>query len=206
MMKMNGVKSWAYYASHYATFFILFFFSTIVFIASGKGTKLDMFTKTAPAILLIIFFLWGNCQIVLAFFISTLFSKSRIALVMTFLVVLVGVVISLVLDKLFLNATQAPLLNIWPPFAFYRGLSLMNTASFTEGAVPFGTEQLTSGTEFHSICLFLFVEIFVYGLLAMYLNAVLPSEFGIVRPWHFPVTDLIGKAQKSKRVKENGGF
>ncbi|KAJ3297347.1 hypothetical protein HDU79_003962 [Rhizoclosmatium sp. JEL0117] len=205
MMKMNGVKAWAYYVSHYVTFFLLFFISTLVFMVVGKGAKLELFTKTSPAVLIVLFFLWGNVQIVLAFVIATLFSKSRIALVLTFLIVLVGVVISLVLTNLFKNSTQAPLLNIWPPFAFYRGLSLMNTAAFTPGALPFGTEQFSSGTEFRSICVFLFGEIFVYGGLALYLNQVIPSEFGIVRPWHFPITDLFAKAKSSQRKKANGG-
>ncbi|KAJ3029940.1 UNVERIFIED_CONTAM: hypothetical protein HDU68_010626 [Siphonaria sp. JEL0065] len=206
MMKMNGVKTWAYYLSHYVTFFILFFISTLVFIVVGKGAKLDMFTKTSPAVLVVLFLLWGNAQIVLAFLISTLFSKSRIALVMTFLVVLVGVVISLVLANLYSDGFQSAFLNIWPPFAFYRGLSLMNTASITSGALPFGPEQFQSGTEFSSICRFLFAEIFVYGGLAVYFNQVLPTEFGITRPWHFPVTDLIALVQSNKRKKENGGI
>ncbi|KAI9344589.1 hypothetical protein BDR26DRAFT_857228 [Obelidium mucronatum] len=206
MMKMNGVKTWAYYLSHYVTFFILFFISTLVFIVVGKGAKLDMFTKTSPVVLTVLFLLWGNAQIVLAFLIATLFSKSRIALVMTFLVVLVGVVISLVLANLYLDAIQFPVLNIWPPFAFYRGLSLMNTASITAGALPFGTEQFAAGTEFSSICRFLFVEIFVYGALAIYMNQVVPTEFGVSKPWHFPVTDLIALAQSNKRKKANGGI
>ncbi|ORY24436.1 hypothetical protein BCR33DRAFT_755844 [Rhizoclosmatium globosum] len=144
MMKMNGVKAWAYYVSHY----------------------------TSPAVLIVLFFLWGNVQIVLAFVIATLFS----------------------------NTSPEHL----APFAFYRGLSLMNTAAFTPGALPFGTEQFSSGTEFRSICVFLFGEIFVYGGLALYLNQVIPSEFGIVRPWHFPVTDLFAKAKSSQRKKANG--
>ncbi|KAI8620643.1 ABC-2 family transporter protein-domain-containing protein, partial [Chytriomyces sp. MP71] len=166
MMKMNGVKAWAYYLSHYVTFFLLFVFSTVVFFIVGRGSKLDMFTKTSPAVLIVLFFLWGNVQIALAFVISTLFSKSRIALVMTFLVVLVGVVISLVLDNLFEDTWQPAAINVWPPFAFYRGLSLMNVASYTDGAKPFGTEQFSSGTEFRQISTFLFLEIFVFGALA----------------------------------------
>ncbi|TPX73229.1 hypothetical protein CcCBS67573_g05503 [Chytriomyces confervae] len=205
MMKMNGVKSWAYYITHYVTFFVLFIFSTLVFIVVGRVTKLDMFTKTAPFVLIALFFLWGNVQIALAFLLATLFSKSRIALVMTFLVVLVGVVISLVLSDLYEDSFQFPVLNIWPPFAFYRGLSLMNTASYTEGSLPFGNSQFAQGTEFRSICGFLFFEIFAYGALAAYMNAVVPTEFGVARPWHFPITDLIALSQSKQRSKANGG-
>ncbi|KAJ3244891.1 hypothetical protein HDU78_010370 [Chytriomyces hyalinus] len=206
MMKMNGVKSWAYYLTHYITFLILFVFSALVFIVVGRVTKLDMFTKTAPFVLIVLFFLWGNVQIVLAFVLAALFSKSRTALVMTFLVVLVGVVISLVLANLYEDTFQLPVLNLWPPFAFYRGLSLMNTASFTEGVIPFGNSQFAQGTEFRSICGFLFFEIFAYGALAAYMNAVVPTEFGVAKPWHFPITDLISYVQKKQLSKANGGM
>ncbi|KAI8611257.1 ABC-2 family transporter protein-domain-containing protein [Chytriomyces sp. MP71] len=206
MMKMNGVKAWAYYLSHYLTFFLLFVVSSLVFILVGRGTKLDLFTKTQPFLLVSFFFLWGNIQVVLAFLISSLFSKSRIALVMTFLVVLIGVVISLVLDTLFEKSWQPAFLNIWPPFAFYRGLSLMNVASYTQGVKPFGNEQFKPGTEFHQICTFLFLEIFVFGALAAYMNAVIPTEFGIPRPWHFPITDLLAYGQTKQRIKRNGGI
>ncbi|KAJ3113667.1 hypothetical protein HK100_001913 [Physocladia obscura] len=198
MMKMNGVKAWAYYLSHYVTFFILFFFSTLIFIIAGKGSQLDMFTKTSLLVLVILFFLWGNVQIMLAFILATLFSKSRIALVMTFMIVLVGVVISLVLSSLYEKGTQSPYLNIWAPFAFYRALNLMNVAAYTPNDVPYGFDQLKGGSEFQSICTFLFFEIFVYGAIALYMSQVIPTEFGIVRPWHFPITDLLALSSKKK--------
>ncbi|KAJ3230856.1 hypothetical protein HDU81_004174 [Chytriomyces hyalinus] len=206
MMKMNGVKSWAYYITHYITFLVLFVSSALVFIVVGRVTKLDMFTKTAPFVLISLFFLWGNVQIVLAFVLAALFSKSRTALVMTFLVVLVGVVISLVLANLYEDTFQLPVLNLWPPFAFYRGLSLMNTASYTEGVIPFGNSQFSEGTEFRSICGFLFFEIFGYGALAAYMNAVVPTEFGVAKPWHFPITGLISYFRSKQLSKTNGGM
>ncbi|KAI9326319.1 hypothetical protein BDR26DRAFT_877523 [Obelidium mucronatum] len=205
MMKMNGVKSWAYYISHYITFFLLFLVSTTVFIVVGYLTKLDMFKRTAPSVLIVFFLLWGNVQISLAFLLSTLFSKSRIALVMTFLVVLVGVVISLVLSNLYNDSVQLPILNIWPPFAFYRGLNLMNTASYSPTAAPFKWREVVGDTELRSLCRFLLAEIFVYAGLAFYLNAVVPTEFGVALPWHFPVSGPLNAWKKQSRKRANGG-
>ncbi|KAJ3012755.1 UNVERIFIED_CONTAM: hypothetical protein HDU68_001040 [Siphonaria sp. JEL0065] len=205
MMKMNGVKPWAYYISHYITFFILYVSSTTIFLAVGILTKLDMFKRTSLPLLVVFFFLWGNVQIALAFLMSAFFSKSRIALVMTFLVVLVGVVVSLVLGNIYSNFVQLPILNIWPPFAFYRGLNLMNNASYSPTVPPFKWGELIGDTEFRSLCRFLFVEIFVYGGLALYCNAVVPTEFGVALPWHFPVSSPLKAWQKANRKKGNGG-
>ena len=130
MMKMNGMKEFAYYMSHYVVFYILYAVSTIVFLISGTVGKLTLFTLTERPLLLLLFFLWGHNQISLSFFFSTLFNKSRLALVVVFLIVLCSVIISLVTSNLF-DGTQAPYAYfIWPPFAFYRALNLLNQASY----------------------------------------------------------------------------
>jgi hypothetical protein len=85
MMRMNGLKSSYYYISHFVTFYILYAVSTAVFLVSGKLSKLSFFSATQPSVLLLLFAVWGLNQIVLAFFLATLFNKSRLAQVATFL-------------------------------------------------------------------------------------------------------------------------
>ena len=80
MMKMNGMKSLAYFVSHYVTFYVLFTISTIIFIVSGVGSRLQLFTQTEKSVLILLFFLWGHVQIVIAFVFAAIFNKSRIAL------------------------------------------------------------------------------------------------------------------------------
>lgn len=59
MMKMNGMKEWAYYLSHYVVFYILYCISSIIFYISGYVAKLTMFTLTDVSVLALLFFLWG---------------------------------------------------------------------------------------------------------------------------------------------------
>jgi ABC-type transport system involved in multi-copper enzyme maturation permease subunit len=128
---MNGMKSWAYRLSHYMTFYILYTISTIIFLISGSVARLELFTLTNTGVLVILFFIWGHVQISLAFFFSALFKKSRIALVIVFLIVLCGVIVSLVSSRLFRGQTVPTAYLIWPPFAFYRALSVLNSASLS---------------------------------------------------------------------------
>lgn len=46
---------------------------------------------------------------------------------------------------------------------------------------------------------FLIMDSIIYLLFALYLNAVLPKEFGTRKPLYFPVTELFGKFQQRKR-------
>ncbi|KAJ3015871.1 UNVERIFIED_CONTAM: hypothetical protein HDU68_012527 [Siphonaria sp. JEL0065] len=206
MMKLNGLKSWTYYLSHYVTFYILYIFSAAIFLIVGARSGLTFFSQTQIGVLIILFFVWGHVQIVLAFLFSTLFSRSRIALVMVFLVVLVGVIVSLVAERLFSNTTAPPGFFIWPPFAFYRALTLINKASYSTGAMPYKMSMLIPGDEVRACIVFLVGEVFVYGLIAMYLSFVIPTEFGKALDWHFPVTLPIAKYQKMQRRKLNGGI
>ena len=79
MMKMNGMKAWAYYLAQYVTFYLLFLVSTAVFLIVGRVTQLDMFSKTAPGLLVTIFLVWGAALNSLAFFFASFFNKSRLA-------------------------------------------------------------------------------------------------------------------------------
>ncbi|KAI9356786.1 hypothetical protein DFJ73DRAFT_758520 [Zopfochytrium polystomum] len=204
MMKMNGMKAWAYYLSHYVTFYVLFAISSIIFILVGFGARLTLFTKTATAVVLLLFFTWGHAQIALAFFFASFFNRSRIALVLTFLVVLCGVIISLVTDQLFEDEPFPRAFFLWPPFAFYRALSVLNVASYDLLKRPFQVKDLRGDNEVTSALAFLAVEIFVYGFIGMYLAAVLPSEYGTRRPWHFPVTDVLTSFEKkSKKSRQS---
>jgi hypothetical protein len=67
MMKMNGMKEWAYYMSHYGnlnlkivTFFVLYGINTSFFVATGLISDLTFFTVTSPAVLVLLFLLWGK--------------------------------------------------------------------------------------------------------------------------------------------------
>ncbi|KAJ3221817.1 hypothetical protein HK099_003073 [Clydaea vesicula] len=200
MMKMNGLNSLSYYISHYVTFLILFICSSIVFLISGFIFKLDMFTNTGIDVLILIFFVWGLAQNALVFLFASVFNKSRVALVIVFMITLCGVIVSLSTTQLFSKGTLPFAYFFWPPFAFYRALSLIHTASFTKNLKPYRMEMINPQDEVFTSIIFLLVEAVVYLALAFYFSAVIPSEFGVSRPWHFPISDFWHNVKKKNKV------
>ncbi|KAJ3278392.1 hypothetical protein HK104_002381, partial [Borealophlyctis nickersoniae] len=193
MIRMNGVKSTTYYLSHYLTFLMLYFLSTLIFflvgslITVGEGEKITFFTRTDPAVLVIMFVLWGNVQVGMAFVFSSVFSRSRNALVVVFLIVLCGVMIAFSIDELFTKGRTPPTTYfIWPPFAFYCALRVVNGASFEKLQRPYRLSFLTPGDQVFTDLIFLAGETVVLFLLAVYLSNVVPTEFGVRRVWHYP--------------------
>ncbi|KAJ3379607.1 hypothetical protein HDU92_006560 [Lobulomyces angularis] len=118
MMKMNGLKAWAYYLSHYITFFILFLISSAIFLIAGVFSGLELFVKTEKLTLVVLFLCWGLAQNALVFLFASLFNKNRNALVSVFLIVLVSVNVSLATEQLFIGEVYPFAYFVWPPFAF----------------------------------------------------------------------------------------
>ncbi|OZJ06092.1 hypothetical protein BZG36_01131 [Bifiguratus adelaidae] len=201
MMKMNGLKVRTYYMTHYLHFYSLHVLSTLVFIIAGFACQMELFTRTQPGVYLLLFFIWGFTQNALAFFFAAFFNKNRTALVVTFLIVLGGVIINAALDFLFTN--QAPKgYFIWPPFAFYRALSLLSRRTIGKAPIPYRISDLRGDDEVLRALIYLAVEAVVYLIIAAYLSSVLPSQYGVRKPWHFPVTEFFQRRQERHAIRD----
>ncbi|KAJ1330269.1 hypothetical protein BSLG_009584 [Batrachochytrium salamandrivorans] len=205
MMKINGLKILPYYVSQYVTFYILYLISTTVFLLTGFFCNMTMFTLTSPGVLILLFFVWGHNQITLAFFLSSMFNKSRSALLVTFAIVLCSVIISIAMDQLYgIGRPVPPAFFIWPPFAFYRALGELNSASYLTSRAAYIISDLVIGDEVFLALMFMLAEIPVFFGLALYLLSVLNSEFGVSKPWHFPITWAIAQWKSKATHTEQG--
>lgn len=202
----SGLKSITYYVAHYIHFYILHIISSIMFILAGVAFRMPFFTKVDPGVFILLFFFWGHVQIALAFFLSCFFSKSRTALVIVFLLVLCGVIVSLATETIF-DTDPAPLgYFVWPAFAFYRALSVINRSSYDSSYQPYKISDLKGSDEVFEVIIALIIETFVFLGLAFYLTEVLPTEFGVRQPWHFivssPYKRLFGKSKKPRDLED----
>ncbi|KAG0204882.1 hypothetical protein BGX28_003341 [Mortierella sp. GBA30] len=209
MMRMSGLRSITYYVAHYVHFYILHILSSLMFILAGVAFRMPFFTKVDPGVFILLFFFWGHVQIALAFFLSCFFSKSRTALVIVFLLVLCGVIVSLATETIF-DTDQAPVgYFVWPAFAFYRALSVINRSSYDSSYQPYKISDLKGSDEVFQVLIALIIEIFVFLGLAFYLTEVFPTEFGVRQPWHFivsgPYKHFFGKKEKNKKSQDLEG-
>jgi hypothetical protein len=73
MMRMSGMSYLTYYFSNYCHFMALQILNNIVFILTGVAFGLKFFTRTDPAIYIILFLLWANVMVGMAFLLSLVF-------------------------------------------------------------------------------------------------------------------------------------
>ena len=87
MIRMNGLKHYAYYMTHYIHFYILHVTNSAFFVASGLVFKMEFFSRTSPPVLYLLFLIWGHLQIAPALLFSVIFNKVRTALVMSCVII-----------------------------------------------------------------------------------------------------------------------
>ena len=188
MMKMNGLKQWVYIMTEYIHFYILHILTSFVFIITGVICQLEFFTQTDPGVYILLLFVWGHVQVAMAFFLATFFNKARTALVSVFLLVLAGVIINVAISSLFPDDSTPIAYFIYPPFAFYRSLIVINAAAYSTSTPAYTMSLVIPGNDVFNALWFMVWEYAVLVLATFYLVNVLPSEFGVRRPWHFPVS------------------
>ena len=67
-----------------------------------------MFIQSEFALILIVFILWGLVQIPLSFFLSTMYNRTRTSSIMGYLIVILGVITSLILNSALYSTDEMP--------------------------------------------------------------------------------------------------
>nr|KAJ3416336.1 hypothetical protein HK105_001276 [Polyrhizophydium stewartii] len=175
MMKMNGVSVTSYYFAHFLNFLATYAISAVVFLIAGVALSLKMFGGQSSVVVLLVLVLWGLSQVSLSFFLAAFFRRSRLALIIVFLLVLCSVMVAASFDN--------------------------TLKSGTTFCTPYSLAAFKMDDPLTAVLVALVLQTPVLMLLASYLTAVLPSEFGVRRPWHFPITALFNGEAKARAAQ-----
>lgn len=144
----------------------------------GTALEIPWFIKTSLPLLIILFLLWGHAQVWLGFVLASVFNRTRIATVVSYLLVILSVIVSFVVNDQVFSDVSTPVpavIMLWPPFAFYRCVYLLVGRSFDL------TDLYTPG-ELSRNAGFLVLDSLLCASLSFYLDATIPREFGVTRP------------------------
>lgn len=90
-------------------------------------------------------------------------------------------------------------LNFWPQFAFIRGVYLLNYACATSYSCYGPLSSLHWGDEFTQNMTFLYIDAAILMVLGLYLEAVLPKEYGVPKHPLFFLQPFVRLFKKLKR-------
>ena len=163
---MNGLKSWIYFLARYLDFLLSALVSMIIFLLVAAAFRLEI-VSINPAPIIILLIVWINTAISLSFAISTLFGNARNALVGTFLVLLMSIVISIAATAIWNNDPPAPYF-IWPPFACYTAIGIINSRAVGLDAPALTGSTMSDGGKLLTAIYYLLIEWVVFFLIAIY--------------------------------------
>lgn len=173
MMIMMGLQMKFYWLVMAAFNFTMHFILMFVVMAVAYICSISLFTGSEFILILVVLFMWGLAEIPLAFFLSALFNRTRQSTIWGYLIVIISVIVSLILNLYTFSSTDMPsILLLWPPFAFYRCIHLLGGRSFY-------FRDLSAGEEMSRCLLFLLLDAALYSLLAAYADAVTPKTYGV---------------------------
>lgn len=181
LMKIMGLSQIAHQLSWFVTAFIVFIWITITGTIVAHYSFLPL---TDPGILFVYFFLFTMSEITLCFLISVFFSNSKLAAIVGPTILFVFVLPNYV----FYNSTSTENVaskigaSILSPTAFALGAQILSDYEYGGTGVQLSNIG-QGGFSFLLVLYMMLADIFVYGVLAWYLDHVLPHEFGT--PKHF---------------------
>ncbi|ORZ05117.1 P-loop containing nucleoside triphosphate hydrolase protein [Lobosporangium transversale] len=203
MMAMNGLKVWSYFLAHYFEFLTMQLIASFSFAVACVVVREHFIWRTSPWITFLLLLLWAHVQATMALVLSSIFSNTRKATMTVYFFVAVSCIMIGVSDRMFKDG--AP--SVWyihPSFAFFEIMEAMiRHASRVNGLYPLVAKDFAPGTTLFKLTMMLVGESILFLILTFYLDAVTPSEYGIHRPWHFPITYWFKKSQNLKFSQES---
>jgi ABC-type multidrug transport system ATPase subunit len=181
LMKMNGLRILNYWLVNFIFDFMLYAVTILVFMLFGAYIlELQFFTQTHKGILTCVFAGWGLSQIALAFFFQVFISKARTATVWGYLLSIWTVLWGVTLN---LAVYPAPhhmpsYFYLYPHFAMTRAVYLL---SYNCGYYKCIEDWHEVNDELTYCLLSLYLGGAVYMVIALYLNEIVPRQYGVPR-------------------------
>ncbi|KCV69346.1 hypothetical protein H696_03778 [Fonticula alba] len=190
LMRMSGLRMRVYWIVNYLFNYSLYCLVLLITVLVSVSFGMKMFTETSPVVYLTIYLLWGHALVCLSFLFSTLLTNSKTATMIGYLIVIIGVSSSNLLNLTVFLETSPPFLYfLYPPFAFYRSVYLMGLACIELRCMP--TSTLTEFNEIWQIIICLTLQCFVMFGLTVYLDRVLPDQHGTRRDHPLFIVDTL---------------
>ncbi|KAF9560516.1 hypothetical protein EC968_006134 [Mortierella alpina] len=188
MMAMSGLTPASYYLAHYFEFLTMHLVLNLFFVTACVAVRSQLVWNTPVWITCLIFVLWAHIQTTLAFFLSSLFSNTRKATMIVYFFVAVTCILNGVSEQIFKDGLPFAW-YIHPCFAFYEILfTAIRHASRIHGLSPLNATDFAPGMFLFKLVMIILGESVVFILLTFYIDAVVPTEYGVQKAWHHPVT------------------
>ncbi|XP_038405465.1 ATP-binding cassette sub-family A member 17-like isoform X9 [Canis lupus familiaris] len=189
-MCMMGVNNW----QHWAAWFIMFFISTLIVISFMtilfciEVHGVVVFRNSDPSLIFVFLLCFATATILFAFMISTFFQKAHVATAAGGIIFFFTYLPYLYLTFSYPQRTyfQKVAFCLLSNIAMALGVRLISSFEIRGTGMRWKHVGGLSGEfNFSHVLVMLVLDSVLYGLVAWYVEAVLPGEYGIPKPWYF---------------------
>ncbi|PRP86767.1 putative ATP-binding cassette sub-family A member 3 [Planoprotostelium fungivorum] len=207
LMKITGMSMTAYWLSMWIFFSLLNLSLATIVGAAGLISRIDFFFTSNFLSWTIFFFLHSFTQPMLSMFLSLFFSKPTVAnVVVHALSFFLYLAILALYFLVYTTHTRPPwYVMCVPPFAFSRGVYIISASLYTPGLSPVGLSDVIHG-ELPLVYVWMVGSSLSLFLLTIYLENVMPGQYGVREPFYFPVLHLRDMLKRKKDEEEEKSF
>ncbi|KAJ3158551.1 ATP-binding cassette sub- A member 5 [Geranomyces michiganensis] len=204
-MLMMGLRPSVFWLS-WALVYVVCIIPIVVLAAAGIAKSFKLLPHSNYGLILLILYLYCVSTVALAFTLSPFFSRTLIANIAAPFVTIIPSVAFLGVRKAALSgAAKFFIAMVLSPMG--NSLLMDQVVQLEIDGVGLQGSGLSSG-DIAPYLIGLACATPFYLLLAMYLDAIVPQEYGVRRPWHFPITSLLnrGKIPDSQGLFDADGY
>ncbi|XP_055599142.1 phospholipid-transporting ATPase ABCA3-like [Uranotaenia lowii] len=198
-MKIMGLSTWLHWTAWFVKSLILLLVSislitVLLCVSITSNTELAVFTYASWTVVWVYLLVYMIATITFCFMMSTFFSKantaSGIAGLMWFVFVMPYNIAFSNYDTLSLGAKLALCLfhNSGMSFGFMLMMRHEGTTAGVQWSNLFSPVTVDDDLSVGATMMMLLADSVIYLLIALYVEKVLPGEFGVAQPWYFPFT------------------
>lgn len=195
LMKMSGMHMKYYWLVNYVYNFAMYVVVVVAFSISCYAVQIRLWTQTSPVVLFSLLFLWGHALVSLSFLFSTMLDRDLTSSLTGYIIVVAGVLASLVFNATVFYRDEPPMLYMmYAPLAFYRAIFIMTTSCSRFACMT--ADDI--GSEMLRIYFYLVFDTVLYLVSFLYLDKVLPSQYGVPEHPLYFLKPLIARCNKRR--------
>ncbi|XP_019867946.2 phospholipid-transporting ATPase ABCA3-like [Aethina tumida] len=200
-MKIMGLSNWLHWTAWFVKSFIFLIISAVLMVILLKvrwypNTDITLFTYADPSVMLVFLIFYICATITFCFAVSVFFSKANTAATISGLAWFLSYTPYLFLQQkydqltLFTKLSACLGSNTAMSYGFQLMLMFEGTGEGIQWSNVFKTVTPDDNLSLAVVMAMLFIDCIIYLLIALYVEAVFPGEYGVGLPWYFPFTSV----------------
>eukprot|EP00030_Apusomonadida_sp_AF-17_P000548 a175002_751.p1 GENE.a175002_751~~a175002_751.p1 ORF type:complete len:854 (-),score=472.33 a175002_751:20-2533(-) len=189
-MNQMGLRTISYWLSHLIMSVVFNVGSVMVLIISGAIFQFRFFLKNDFGLYFFLFFLFALAMVPFAFVLSTLVARAKTATTLGFVIFLLGLIVQIFQGLIYADSTATfwkGLFSFLPFVLLSKGIQDIGAYSTSVSMPGMRWNQRFHNSSFPLVRVYnwLVWDFFFYCFLTWYLDNVIPSQFGVARPFYF---------------------